>query len=343
MSPRRKGAALAAALTLGAALYGVHHLRADKPAPAPTATRTAEARPKLRESRPQAASRQAAEARADGLEKSPFTEPAHSLRGTEVDGALRVGPEGDLLLGPEILRLFDYFLTAEGEESDEVIRARILAAIRERAGGPAALQAAALLDKYLAYRKDAKNLDLSPERASDPEARLEAIRALRRKHFGAEAADAIFGDEEAEGLAAIAESRVAKDLALSPEERQAKLAALEDELPEGVREARAEALLPVRARAEESAMREEGATDEQIRAHRVETFGEEAADRLAELDKQRAAFKERVEAFRKERSRLAKSAQDDGAFRVAETALLERSFDETERLRVRAILATPSR
>jgi len=340
VSRRRTGAALAAALALGAALFGV--LRADKPEPAPALAAT-QARPRGPENAPRAAPRRAAEARTDGLEKSPFRDPPRSLQGTDVDGALRVGPDGELLLGPEILRLFDYFLTAEGEESDESIRARILAAIRERAGGPAALQAAALLDKYLAYRKDAKSISLPPERANDPEARLEAIRALRHKHFGADAADALFGDEEREGLAAIAESRVAKDSSLSPEEREAKLAAIEDELPESVREARAEALLPVRARAEETAMRNEGATDEEVRAHRVDTFGEEAADRLEELDRARAAFKERVEAFRKERDALAKTTKDDEAFRSAESALLERSFTPTERLRVKAILATPPR
>jgi lipase chaperone LimK len=342
VSRRRTKTALAAALALGAAFFGARHLRADKLAPAPARAHAAEARPQGPESAPQTTRARAPEARADGREKSPFHEPARSLRGTDVDGALRVGPDGELLLGPEILRLFDYFLTAEGEETDEVIRARILAAIRERADGPAALQAAALLDEYLSYRKDAKSIALPPERASDPEARLEAIRALRKKHFGEEAADAIFGDEEREGAAAMAESRVAKNGALSPEEREAKLAAIEDELPDHVRHARAESLLPVRARAEESAMREEGATDEAVRAHRVETFGEEAAGRLEELDQQRAAFKQRVEAFRKERSALARSAKDDEALRAAETALLERSFTETERLRVRAMLATPS-
>jgi lipase chaperone LimK len=342
VSRRRTGAAIAATLALCAAFFGARHLRADRPAPAPAPAHVAEARPRGPANPPKSAPARAAEARADGREKSPFTEPARSLRGTDVDGALRVGPDGELLLGPEILRLFDYFLTTDGEETDEVIRARILAAIRERVDGPAALQAAALLDEYLSYRKDAKNIALPLERASDPEARLEAIRRLRRKHFGAEAADAMFGDEEREGAAAMAESRVAKDATLSPEEREAKLAAIEDALPDHVREARAESVLPVRARAEESAMRDRGATDEVVRAHRVETFGEEAADRLEELDKQRAAFHQRVEAFRKERDTLAKSTKD-GAFHAAEAALLERSFTEAERLRVRAILATPSR
>src|SRR5437870_454478 len=39
-----------------------------------------------------------------------------SLQGTEEDGALRVDDRGDLLVGPEILAFFDYYLAATGEE-----------------------------------------------------------------------------------------------------------------------------------------------------------------------------------------------------------------------------------
>ncbi|MRG96322.1 lipase secretion chaperone [Polyangium spumosum] len=284
-----------------------------------------------------------AEARVDTREKSPFTDKARSLRGTSEDGALRVGPDGSLLLGPEILRLFDYWFTTEGEESDETIRARILAAIRERVDGPAAIEAAKLLDDYLAYRKDKDGLALPKDEESDPTARLEALKKLRRKHFGEEAAEALFGDEEREGEVAAEASRIRKDEALSAEERERKIAALEESLPAGAREAREAATLPLRARAEAEALRAEGATDEDVHAKRVETLGVEAADRLAALDAERAAWKARVEAFRKERDALAAKTEDEATFKAAEQALLDESFTPLEQRRVRATLAMSSK
>ncbi len=284
-----------------------------------------------------------AEAKVDTREKSPFTEKASSLRGTDEDGALRTGPDGSLLLGPEILRLFDYYFSAAGEESDETIRARILAAIRERLDGPAALEAAALLDQYLAYRKDTGGLEVPKDKEADPAARLEALQKLRRKHFGETTADALFGEEEREGDVAAEASRIRQDETLTAEEREQKIAALDEDLPKVAREAREAATLPLRARADTDAMRAEGATDEDVYAQRVETLGVEAADRLAELDAERATWKARVEAFQKERDALAATTQDEAALKAAEQALLDRSFTALEQRRVRATLAISSR
>jgi lipase chaperone LimK len=264
-----------------------------------------------------------------------------SLRGTDVDGALRVGPDGKLKLDPSIIAFFDYFLSASGEESDAAIRARIEAAIRERLDGPAAAEAIALLDKYLAYREAARTMRVPPGTEDDPAARLASVHKLRREQFGEEAASALFGDEELEGALAVERSRVMKDVSLSPEERAAKLQEIESRLPEEAQRARAEATKPLAQRAEEEAMRAGGATDEQIRQQRVASVGEDAADRLEALDRERAEWKRRVEAFRSERDRLAGRYADEKERQAAEDRLLETSFSAEERLRVRAILKIP--
>src|SRR5262245_39528498 len=54
-------------------------------------------------------------ARARGIAMDPAPLPG-SLRGTEEDGALEVGDDGDLVIGARVLRLFDYYLSAGGEE-----------------------------------------------------------------------------------------------------------------------------------------------------------------------------------------------------------------------------------
>jgi lipase chaperone LimK len=335
---RRLEVSLAFVLVLGAAFFGVRHLRADKHEAVASAAPAALAQPERARPQGQKATQKASPA-VDTREASPFKTTARSLTGTEVDGALRVSPDGDLILGPELIRLFDYFLTTDGEESDATIKARILAAIRERVSGPAAVQAAAMLDKYLAYREAAKSLRLGKDQEADPKARLDAIRALRRKHFGEEAAEKLFGDEEREGAVAIEESRIAKDSSLSAEEKASRLAELEERLPAAARAARERSVLPLRAGEEEAELRAKGATDDDIHDYRAATYGDEAADRLADLDRQRAEWQKRLDAFRAERARIAETTPDEAARQKAEDDLLARSFSEAERRRVRATLA----
>ncbi|MGK4005086.1 lipase secretion chaperone [Sorangium sp. So ce1036] len=259
-----------------------------------------------------------------------------SLRDTAVDGAVLVDERGDLTVGPELLALFDYFLSATGEEPDAAIRARIVAAIRARAAGRAADQAIALLDRYLAYREAGAAMRVEDE--ADPAARLAALRELRREHFGEPDATLLFGDDEREGEAAIEQAHILADATLSAEERDARIAEVEAALPEGIRAAREAAMRPLTQQAEELSLRAAGASDEEIHAHRVATVGPEAADRLAELDRERAAWQQRLDAFAGARALLAATVADPDERRAAAEALLERDFTPEERLRVRAIL-----
>ncbi|WP_437603315.1 lipase secretion chaperone [Sorangium sp. So ce590] len=271
-------------------------------------------------------------------DSAPRRVAAPSLRGTDVDGAVLVDANGDLIVGPELLSLFDYFLSATGEEPAAVIKARIVAAIRERATGRAAEQAIALLDRYLGYREAAGAARVA--QAADPAERLAALREIRREQLGADVAAQLFGDEEREGEAAIETSRLLADATLSPAERDARIAEVEAALPEHLREAREAAVRPLVQQAEEQALRDAGASDEELHAHRVATVGPEAADRLAELDRQRAVWQQRLDAFADARAAIAASEPDPEARRAAEEALLARAFTPEERLRVRAILSS---
>jgi len=282
---------------------------------------------------PQAAAAPPSSASADGggaiADEAPL--PA-SLAGTTEDGALRVDADGNLIVGPDVLRFFDYYFSATGEEKPGAIYARIVAAIhRKLPAERASRQAIALLDKYVGYREAARRM--GP--VSDDEARLAAIHRLRRDHFG-DQADKLFGDEERAAAVAIDQRKVMTDHSLSEGEREKKLAALEASLPPSVREARADSMRPLRERAAEEAMRAAGATDDQIREHRIATDGVEAADRLAELDRTRADWKRRLDDFRKARTGLEQSEPDPAQRSLAVQKLLDTSFTPQEQIRVHA-------
>src|SRR5262245_46940633 len=116
-TPDRWGRALLAGALLAGLAGGLPRLLAGaRPvaahAPATTETRKAAAG-KPAAVRPAHAA--ASPAAPSGASDSPPL--PGSLQGTDEDGALRVDEAGDLVVGPEVLRLFDYYLSATGEES----------------------------------------------------------------------------------------------------------------------------------------------------------------------------------------------------------------------------------
>lgn len=321
-------------LVLGAAValaFGVRHLRsqASSKGALPTSALPAQTAPEKAPPSPKPAPVKVASA---GEASAAVAGPA-SLRGTDEDGALRVDENGNLVVGPEILAFFDYHLSATGEQSTSALRARLLARIRQSLPERAAGQAATLLDRYLAYREATRLL----REDGDSAARLDALHRLRRRIFGEDDAARLFGDQERTDAVALAGQQVLKDPSLTPEERTARLAKLEEDLPEAVRASRARATLPLRVQQEEAARRAAGADAEEIRSYRVATVGEVAADRLEALDARRDEWKKRLSAYQAARAKIAGETSDPEARRAAGAKLLEASFTPEERLRVAAL------
>lgn len=86
-------------------------------------------------------------------------------------------------------------------------------AVREGLPGPLALQALQLLHQYIGYTGVQARLLVQP-RAGDglaaAQQRLEALVALRRRHFGEPTAQALFGEEEAQDHSTIERLRLAR-------------------------------------------------------------------------------------------------------------------------------------
>jgi len=270
-----------------------------------------------------------------------------SLAGSEIDGGLRVDPDGHFVPDPDALALFDYFLSASGEEDDAVIRQRIVDEITRRLDPPADSEAIALLDRVLGFREAMRELAESGVAPPDLERRLQWIRELRRAHFGADS-EALFAEEETIARIDLERRRVWRDPALDEVERAARLAALDGQLPPRVRAARERARAPTRVREAVAQLESTGADADQIFAVREAAFGPEAASRLAALDAERAIWRARVEAYRAERADLLAELGIE-AMRIGQEAALPESgrerlealraahFDELEQRRVRAL------
>lgn len=259
----------------------------------------------------------------------PAASIPHSLRSTEVDGNLTVNRQGHFVPTPDARRLFDYFLSATGEEPEAVLRARIVAEIKLRLMPPASDEAEALLDAYLAYRAAVRTLALGNDAPADLEQRLKRLRELQRTHLGSAAAEAFFSDDDTDVERAIERRRVAADANLPDAERARRLTELDAERP---------ATAALAAAREVRALREAGGSEADVHALRSQRFGSEAATRLAALDQRRAEWAERLEAYRAERARLlAGSFPDDRARNAALDQLRQAHFSSAEKQRVAAL------
>lgn len=268
----------------------------------------------------------------------PDTLPA-SLRGTSVPGGwARTDRSGNLIPTPHLRQMFEYFLSALGEESLAQLVARIESALGDLEQ-PARSQALATLGNYLDYKLAVAELEqaygdpgqLGPE---EMQQRMAEIRALRGTWLDAATTEAFFADEEAVDRFQVQKLRIVRNQSLTEEQRAEALRRAEASLPESLQQARAE----TRRFAEYEQARQQLSDDPQaLQAWRQEAFGAEAADRLAELETQQLEWDRRWQAYSRERDRMLSAGLAEPEQEAALKRLRAKHFSETEQIRARAL------
>jgi lipase chaperone LimK len=255
---------------------------------------------------------------------------APSLQGTRPDGAVRVAPDDSVAADEQLIALFDYYLSAVGEQSPARVRETIGRELDRSLRPAAAAAAKRVLARYLAYKQSLAALEGRPGLAGPDAAslqrRLAALATLRAQFFSKAEIAAIFGREDAANAEALARMRIREDRSLTPQQKQERLAALDASLPPAVREAREAPLKVGRMQEAAERMRAAGADDDAIFRMRAEAFGTDAAGRLAEVDREGAAWKQRIAAYLAQRRGL----KDE----TAVAALRSRMFSEEEQRRL---------
>lgn len=260
-------------------------------------------------------------------------EPARpaSLSGTDVDGSLTL-INGRFVPDRHALRLFDYFLSTEGEVSLERIREMVEEAVRARVPEDQIDSVMTLFDEYLRYRRESGKL---AERSS-ADSYFEELKALQEEIFGDDARQ-LFGRENRMAEYAIARKAIATDSSLSVTERNAKLAELQASLPEPLRELRAPMVHHAEVSKVVDQMRRDGLSEEEIFEYRADEFGEVAAGRLAELDAKRGAWSEKLDEYRVQRDLIWAQDLEPQQEEDALEQLRKEHFEGTEIVRVRAL------
>lgn len=271
-------------------------------------------------------------------QKIPNRQPPSLVGTSEPGGWAKTDRLGNLVPTDELRQLFEYYLSALGEETLSQLVARIqlaLSALEQPARG----QALNTLGRYLDYKLALSDLEAAygDVRASGPgetERRMAEIQALRRTWMDSDTAEAFFADDEAIDRYQLKKRSIGRDENLTEQQREEALAEAEMALPEPVRQARQE----TRKFSRYEQAREALADDpEALRALRQKEFGDEAAQRLESLDAEQKDWNRRWQSYAKARDALKAAGLAEPEHEESLTRLREKYFSDSERVRAEAL------
>jgi len=215
---------------------------------------------------------------------SPFqdfnTTPPKYLTDTELRGQLTTLADGSLFITEQIRKRFDYFYMMTGDRSQQEINAIIIDHIHQTLSDPALTQALDLLQQYTDYLNEyntfSQGLDFQMMQ-DDPQWVASEISNIRDFHLGEETSELFFGQQE-----------ILRSNYLQHENTP---------LSAQMRENQSKTLRLTNLQQQTAALKEDNANKEKIHDMRVELVGEEAANRLSQLDNNRQKWQEKQQAY----------------------------------------------
>lgn len=278
--------------------------------------------------------------------KLPFTLPK-SLQGTEIDGGFRVDEHGHLIIDKSIKRFMDYFLGTVGELSVEEIVANLETLVQGALAEPARSEAMTILRNYIDYKQGLVQLEqdigevnvltLDAGQLGGMAERLRIIRETRVAFLGEDVANAFFGEEEAVDQYTLKKLQIVNNQELNETQKKEQLQSAEAMLPAHIKQQREQTQMYEQLSVREYELKSSGASAAEVYAARAEMVGDEAAQRLALLDAERADFTRRLRAYRLEKKALDETAMDEVDKSAALDRLRQSHFTELEIRRVVAL------
>lgn len=274
-----------------------------------------------------------------GLENLP-----RSLQGTEVDGEIIIDEHQQLVVTEGLRRLFNYFLSALGEE-EAIIYARVESYIRTHTPEPAASQAVAIFDQYVAYLKALPEIEkrygnLQMQATENGQLDLDMVAQqkqdvarLRQQHFSKETISAFFGAQEDYDNYSIEMIKINQNEQLTDVQKDAARQDYISRMPNNLTKANIKQqanLNELISRTEQ--MKAKGATAEALYNMRRELVGAPAAARLALVDQEDANFDQRFNQYQAQKQQLL--GQNTNTAQVQIEQIEKQLFNEEERKRL---------
>lgn len=266
-----------------------------------------------------------------------------TFRGATVDGALQVDADGELVINLALRQWLDFHLSAQGE----VPLSQILTLMQKKIQQlpmPGREQAALLLMQYVGYLDALKYYDAEQQKritlaqSDDIFARMRWQQRLRKEWLSAEVVNAFFAADEA-----MDNHTIAKLQAYQSEADQETLQSLDQQLPEALQQMKRQTRSVVELNQTEQQLTEKGASSEEVHLWRQQRFGQEAATRLAMVDKRQAAWQQKVKRYQRYQRELEAGTAESGGLDTETLHVLLRDyrnqhFTANERKRLNAAM-----
>lgn len=284
----------------------------------------------------------------ENAHKSPETIKAFnktlpaSLEGIDLNIALPLDENGNLIIGLVLKDFFEIYLSAMGEEELEEILLRIQSALAQQLESPALEQGYEALKRFIDYKVELANLEQQEHDPSLTELdnirqQKETLAQIQQQYFSPDEADAFFAEEAEYDAFMLEHLTIQQNESLSAIEKQQQILALEDSLPEEVKQVREATMVSAKVYEQAQTMKAEGSSAEEIYQMRSQSLGDEAASALADLDRERDSWNQRLVSFTQQYQMIADSGMSEADTNAEVEALLSRDFSATEIIRVKAI------
>lgn len=277
----------------------------------------------------------------DKAQELPALPRDERVSDVEVDGAVRLDMNRNLVLDRQLRRFLDFFIGLAPEREQEPAMKHRVQAVMEAKGVPGSVQREVLdiLDQYLAYREASEEMDLQTEPGSmDIVAAFETVYQLRREYLGPDVAEGFYGAEERRLRLALDRQRVMSDERLSAAEKSRALVQIDQSLPEHVRKSKETSQAVVSTVQQVQALRQSGANEAEIRELRLRQYGAEATARLEKVDRDQRQWRERLTDYQRRKQAVMQSEGLAPQDRSEALKLLRESmFEGHELRRIRAL------
>lgn len=263
---------------------------------------------------------------------------AASLQGTQIDCAIQADAAGQLILNTNIRRCFEYFLTQMGEKPlssiDQQVRQHLTAILTPTA----ATQAIDLWQRYISYRtaEGKLNVSTSPNDPAHLQQVFDALYQLRQRYFSRTELDALFGDEMTYNQYTIDRVNIMQNSSLNATQKAQQLKQRFAQLPTDLQKNLEDMNKLNDLRELTQQIKQNRGSKAELQQMRQQLVGTAAAERLEQLDQNRAKWQNRVNDYLSQRNAILSSKQADQDKQAAISALRQRQF-ESEAERQRAI------
>jgi len=232
----------------------------------------------------------------------------NSLSDSPTPSLLDLDANGLLIINMKVKRLFEFYLSAMGEDTLAECVLRIRHELSAQLQGPALNTAIEILEGFLQYQNNIGEIKNDFVARYSQEAydlnRINemkiAVRQSRGLFFSSHTANAFYQQEDEYDDYMLKQVAIRSDSSLSNEEKQTKYEALDATSPAWISQQDRQANLVSQVQQQEQAIRDNGGDEYAIQTLREKNYGAEAAQKLALLDIQREQWSQRVDQYRHE-------------------------------------------